>query len=102
MEMTLQTFRTDHLYVAAFIVCRGHQLTSILGSANNRLQFVFPDTHEVRSAAAEFLAGGSVEARQFSFELLKLKRCIPRRWDNTVRRAEHEVVHRRYSSNDDS
>lgn len=71
------TFCTDHLYLAAYLICHGHP---ILGtkSDDRRVGFLFAQTPEVASDAAGFMSGGSVEARQFSFEILKLKRLIPR------------------------
>ena len=75
---TSALFETDHMYLAAFLVCRGHVLRSVLPGASERFQFGFSDTTELRSAAAEFMAGGLVDARQFSFTVLKLKRGLPR------------------------
>jgi hypothetical protein len=71
------TYRTDHLYLAAFLVCRGH---SILTTRNDdhRVRFVFSESPRLASDAASFMSGGFVGARQFSFEILKLKRLIPR------------------------
>jgi hypothetical protein len=70
-------FCTDHLYLAAYLICCGHP---ILGTkrSDRRVGFLFAQTPEVASDAAGFMSGGSVEARQFSFEILKLKRLIPR------------------------
>jgi hypothetical protein len=72
------TFETDHLYLAAFLICRGHELVSVVAGEGGRFRFGFPDTSGVRSSAGDFMAGGLVDARQFAFELLKLKRQIPR------------------------
>ena len=95
---TLEEYRTDHLNLAAFLVCRGH---SVLTTRNDddRIQFVFSETPQLASDAASFMAGGSVAARQFSFEILKLKRLIPRTrapWESVekVQRYEDTIRNR--------
>ena len=89
METALRTsrtdncFNTDHLYLAGFLVCRGHAVTGTSSSRTGRVQFQFGDSEEVRSAVADFMADGQVPARQFSFEVLKLKKHLPKRqWRN--------------------
>lgn len=72
-------FETDHLYLAAFLVCRGHPLLHTKTDHSGRIQFVFTDSPELRDAAADYLGSGHVHARQFSFEVLKLKKNLPRR-----------------------
>ena len=81
-------FRTDHLYVAAFLVCHGHPLVSCQGSESGRVNFLFVDSSETRSRVADFMAGGQVNARQFAFTLLRLKKCFPRSTVDTVRTFE--------------
>ena len=71
-------YETDHLYLAAFLLCRGLELLGTQTDGAGRVRFLFANSVEVHSAAANFLAGGAVEARQFSFTLLKLKKSIPR------------------------
>ncbi len=71
-------FLTDHLYLSAFLVCRGNALAGTEAGEGGRVQFCFENTAQVRNHAADFLAGGQVEARQYSFELLKLKKHFPR------------------------
>jgi hypothetical protein len=68
-------YSTDHLYVAAFLVCSGHDVvgTRMQGS---RVAFIFQQSPELLAAVASFLAGGVIPARHFSFELLKLKRML--------------------------
>jgi hypothetical protein len=89
-----QAFETDHLYLAAFLVCRGHELVAVVGGEGGRFRFGFPDTAEVRSSAGNFMAGGLVDARQFAFELLKLKKNIPRPSDTPrMRRVKNNAAH---------
>jgi hypothetical protein len=93
------TFETDHLYLAAYLICQRHELLSLMAGDGGRFHFAFSDSPEVRSSAGEYMAGGLVEARQFAFELLKLKRQIPRNWDvRHVRRASHEADHKRFET----
>jgi hypothetical protein len=93
------TFQTDHIYLAAFLICHGHELVSVLAGERGLFRFGFPDTSGVRSSAGEYMAGGLVDARQFAFELLKLKRRIPRHSDvRNVRRASHEADHKRFET----
>jgi hypothetical protein len=70
-------YLTDHLYLAAFLVCSGQE---ILGTspAGSRISFEFTQTPELSAHVANFMSGALVPARQFSFEVLKLKRLIPR------------------------
>jgi hypothetical protein len=76
-----ELFATDHLYLAAYLICHGHEVAGFaVGDTSNttRVQFLFTDSPGLRSTAADFMAGGKVDARQFSFALLKLKKSFPR------------------------
>jgi Domain of unknown function (DUF5659) len=73
------SYATDHLYLAAFLVCTGYRVIGTRADSHNRISFLFHASPELLSAAAQFLAGGQVDARQFSFELLKLKKLLPKR-----------------------
>lgn len=88
---TSPTFQTDHLYLAAFLVCRGYQVVSVLAGVGNRFRFAFSDSTAVRNSVGEFMSGGLVDARQFSFELLKLKRRIPRLGESRIMRKINDV-----------
>ncbi len=70
-------FATDHLYLAAFLVCSGQEIIGT-SSAGGRVSFEFTQAPQLSIAVANFMSGALVPARQFSFELLKLKRLIPR------------------------
>jgi hypothetical protein len=72
-------FSTDHLYLAAYLICQGHQVTGTNTNGSGRIQFQFTDSPNFRSAVADFLSGGQVDARQFSFTVLRLKKYFPRR-----------------------
>ena len=87
------TFDTDHLYLAAFLLCHGHELVAVVAGEGGRFRFGFPNTSGVRSSAGDFMAGGLVNARQFSFELLKLKRQIPRQTDTSKMRKIENAFH---------
>jgi hypothetical protein len=69
------TFASDHLYLAAFLTCIGHR---IVGTRNQgcRVAFEFAESPELLADVARFMAGALIPARQFSFELLKLKRTL--------------------------
>lgn len=69
-------YATDHLYLAAFLVCAGHR---VVGTTRDgvRIAFLFDNSPELVAAVASFMAGGSVAARQFAFEILKLKKLLP-------------------------
>ena len=73
--MDTNVYMTDHLYVAAFLVCSGH---NVIGTQSNgsRVSFTFNKSAQLSSNVASFLADGVIPARHFSFELLKLKRMI--------------------------
>jgi hypothetical protein len=87
------TYCTDHLYLAAYLVCCGHPVLGTRGD-NRRIEFVFSETPLVSADAARFMADGTVGARQFSFEVLKLKRLIPRgpRQEEKVKRGTYETT----------
>jgi hypothetical protein len=55
-----------------------HRVIGTAADDTGRVRFVFENSSELRSAAADFMAGGVVNARQFSFTVLKLKRGLPR------------------------
>lgn len=71
------SYRTDHLYLAAFLTCSGYR---IVGTSREgcRVCFVFDQTAELSAAVASFMAGAAIPARQYAFEVLKLKKIIPR------------------------
>jgi hypothetical protein len=71
------TYCTDHLYLAAFLTCSGHAVVNTTRNGE-RISFVFLATAEVSAAVAGFMSGAVIPARKFSFEVLKLKRFIPR------------------------
>lgn len=75
-------YLTDHLYLAAYLTCSGHEIVGT-SSAGGRVSFEFTRTQQLSSDVANFMSGALVPARQFSFEVLKLKRLIPRQ---TVKR----------------
>ncbi|MFZ0634439.1 MAG: DUF5659 domain-containing protein [Candidatus Acidiferrales bacterium] len=70
-------YLTDHLYLAAFLICAGH---SIIGTSRDgsRVCFVFRQTPDLSVAVASFMAGAAIPARPYAFEVLKLKKLIPR------------------------
>jgi hypothetical protein len=73
--MEEETFASDHLYLCAYLVCCGH---NVVGRSRNgwRVSFEFHKTPELLGAVGQFMAGGVIPARQFSFEVLKLKRTL--------------------------
>jgi hypothetical protein len=68
-------FSSQHLYLVAFLVCAGHGIADIVRNGR-RVSFEFAQTPELLTDVAGFMSGASVPARQFSFELLKLKRML--------------------------
>jgi hypothetical protein len=68
-------FSSDHIYIVAFLVCLGHK---VIGASRHggRVSFEFWETPTVNADVARFMAGAAVPARQFCFELLKLKRTM--------------------------
>lgn len=68
-------FASDHIYLVSFLVCSGH---NIIGTSRSgtRVSFEFQKTPEVLADVARFMSGALVPARQFSFEILKLKRTL--------------------------
>jgi hypothetical protein len=68
-------FATDHLYLTGFLICCGHEFVST-SSNGSRISFEFPRTPELLVDVARYMSGALVPARQFSFEILRLKRTI--------------------------
>ena len=68
-------FASDHIYLVSFLVCSGH---NIIGTSRNgtRISFEFQKTRDLLDDVARFMGGGLIPARQFSFEILRLKRTI--------------------------
>jgi len=87
------TYSTDHIYLAGYLVCCGHPVLGTRGDGR-RIEFVFSETPRLSADAARFMADGVVAARQFSFEILKLKRLIPRgpRQEEQVKRGINETT----------
>jgi len=70
-------YLTDHLYLAAYLTCSGHEIIGT-SSEGSRVSFEFAQTPELSAAVANFMSGALVPARKFTFEVLKVKRLIPR------------------------
>jgi len=70
-------FPTDHLYLAAYLRCSGHEIVGTT-CTRDRVSFIFHLTPALSADVAKFMSGAAIPARQFSFEVLKLKRLIPR------------------------
>jgi len=75
MEETQPTFASDHIYLVAFLTCCGHSVVST-SRENGRIAFEFSKTQCLLSDVARFMSGAAIPARQFSFELLKIKRML--------------------------
>jgi hypothetical protein len=75
MDQQNPTFSTDHIYLCAFLLCIGHRIVAA-SHDGRRVAFEFRDTPQLDADVANFMAGASVPARQFSFEVLKLKRIV--------------------------
>jgi hypothetical protein len=69
------TFTSDHLYLVAYLICSGYHP---FGSerTGSRIAFQFAKTPALLAAVAGFMSGAVIPARQFSFEILKLKRTV--------------------------
>jgi len=68
-------FSTDHLYLTGFLICCGHNFVST-SSNGSRISFEFSKTPALLTDVARYMSGALVPARQFSFEILRLKRTI--------------------------
>jgi hypothetical protein len=75
MEQENPTFSTDHIYLCAFLICVGHSIVTT-SHTGRRVSFEFLNTPQLNADVSGFMAGAVVPARQFSFEVLKLKRMI--------------------------
>jgi len=69
------SFASDHLYLVCFLLCRGHEITGA-ERVGRRVHFQFRQSTDLSADVAGFMAGAAVPARQFCFELLKLKRTL--------------------------
>ncbi|MFZ0637603.1 MAG: hypothetical protein WA755_16665 [Candidatus Acidiferrales bacterium] len=77
IDMDPTNYFTEHLYLAAFLVCSGHRVIGTTHTAD-RVSFVFQQTAELSASVAGFMSNAAIPARKFAFEVLKLKRLIPR------------------------
>jgi hypothetical protein len=50
-------YASDHLYLSAYLCCLGHRLIGTDRDPSGRTRFLFVNSADVRSAAAEYLAG---------------------------------------------
>jgi hypothetical protein len=95
MEPENPTFSTDHIYLCAFLICLGHRIVAARCSGR-RVAFHFSCTPRLDADIAGFMAGAAIPARQFSFEILKLKRMI-HEGKNTVKRVDDDYSQQDYS-----
>ena len=70
-----QHFQSDHIYLVAYLICCGQKIIGTSRSGG-RTAFLFEKTPELSADVAAFMANAAVPARQFCFELLKLKRTL--------------------------
>src|ERR1700741_4127343 len=76
MEQEQQpTYASDHLYLVAFLTCTGHKIGGTRRHGY-RVAFEFAETPELLADVARFMGGGMIPAREFSFQVLKLKRTL--------------------------
>jgi hypothetical protein len=75
MDQENPNFSTDHIYLCAFLICVGHSIVTT-SHTGRRVSFEFLNTTQLNAAVSGFMAGAVVPARQFSFEVLRLKRMI--------------------------
>jgi hypothetical protein len=68
-------FASDHIYLVGFLICSGHSIVST-SRIGTRISFEFQKTPELLADVARFMSGALIPARQFSFEILKLKRML--------------------------
>ncbi len=74
-EKVQSNFCSDHLYLAAFLLCAGHTIVA-MSRGERRVSFEFANTPKLSADVARFMGDASVPARRFSFEVLKLKRML--------------------------
>jgi hypothetical protein len=74
-EKRQSTYASDHIYLVCFLLCQGHEITGTV-RYGRRVSFQFRNSPELSSDVAGFMAGAVVPARQFCFELLKLKSTL--------------------------
>jgi hypothetical protein len=74
-EKQQPTYASDHLYLVAFLTCTGHNIVRTRRHGH-RVAFEFAETPELLADVARFMGGAAIPARQFSFEVLKLKRTL--------------------------
>jgi hypothetical protein len=77
IEEEQSTYASDHLYLVCFLCCQGHEIIGTVCNGN-RVFFQFQNSPKLSADIAGFMAGATVPARQFSFELLKIKRTLMR------------------------
>ena len=73
-----ELFRTDHLYLAAHLSLRGHEILRTDDDGNHTF-FVFDRNEALDRDVTDFHAGGSVPARNYALALLRVKKLIRRK-----------------------
>lgn len=58
----MKEYRTQNLYEASFLTCRGFNFTH-KERKGTKITLVFPDSQELNQCVAEFYAGGSAKAK---------------------------------------
>ena len=58
----MKEYRTQNLYEASFLACRGFNFTH-KEKSGSKVTLVFPNSQELVQAVAEFYAGGTVRAK---------------------------------------
>lgn len=59
----MKEYRTQNLYEAAFLACRGFNFTGKERNGN-KVALIFPNSQELIQTIAEFYAGGTVKAKE--------------------------------------
>ncbi len=68
-------FRSDHLWLGAFLRCRGHALVTVEGDGE-RGAFVFKKSGRLLADVADFAGDGEVPARDYAARILELRRRL--------------------------
>ncbi len=59
----MKEYRTQNLYEASFLACRGFNFTH-KEKNGNKVALIFPNSQELTETVAEFYAGGTVKAKE--------------------------------------
>jgi len=74
-------FRTSELFLAAYLICKGHKMIDVIRSKGVMCYFIFISTEDLRKNRDSYYKGAQIKAIEFKNKIRDLKSMIFNKFD---------------------